>query len=447
MRHSRLGCLPPAFQMRNSPCRKAAAASLQSFCAAPCLAQLTGCTLSLPISQHHLPGMASNTNYQYPEMAPNIFGEEENEFSNDGGSAAALIGASRDETVQTLLPLLHGNEYAADVLADILHSDHTVVALPSDELKPVTADFNPAKTGIWIDPLDATSSFIKGGPGKSPGVPFVVDGLPSVTILIGVFSMETGLPVAGVVNQPFHRCLGSTSTRKQQESNKLARCSSLMLEGVFEVWLGEAHWGVTPRANGGSGVWGAILSETIDESALEQEKPASASDNLALPESPASASNGSVTRSRARSLSTSKTRKIVVHSKHESLKIIRRLKNFSETCPTSGAGYKCLLVIRGLADAFVLTLSTTFKWDICGPQAILEAQGGELLHSETHEPLKYLLPDNSKASPDKKWANEVLRPASCVLRTLSCCPLCRLHDFQNCRMVSLRLGTLVSKTR
>lgn len=45
----------------------------------------------------------------------------------------------------------------------------------------------------------------------------------------------------------------------------------------------------------------------------------------------------------------------------------------------AGAGYKILSVITGQADAYILSKSTTFKWDTCGPQAILQSLGGDVL--------------------------------------------------------------------
>lgn len=42
----------------------------------------------------------------------------------------------------------------------------------------------------------------------------------------------------------------------------------------------------------------------------------------------------------------------------------------------SGAGYKILCVIQGLADAYVLSEGSTFKWDSCAPHALLRALGG-----------------------------------------------------------------------
>lgn len=45
----------------------------------------------------------------------------------------------------------------------------------------------------------------------------------------------------------------------------------------------------------------------------------------------------------------------------------------------SGAGYKILSVITGLADAYILTKNSTFMWDTCGPQAILNSINGDIL--------------------------------------------------------------------
>lgn len=42
----------------------------------------------------------------------------------------------------------------------------------------------------------------------------------------------------------------------------------------------------------------------------------------------------------------------------------------------SGAGYKILCVIQGLADVYILSEGSTFKWDSCAPHALLRALGG-----------------------------------------------------------------------
>lgn len=46
---------------------------------------------------------------------------------------------------------------------------------------------------------------------------------------------------------------------------------------------------------------------------------------------------------------------------------------------SAGAGYKLLMVILGYADAYILSKPTTFKWDTCGPHAILNALDGGIM--------------------------------------------------------------------
>lgn len=45
-------------------------------------------------------------------------------------------------------------------------------------------------------------------------------------------------------------------------------------------------------------------------------------------------------------------------------------------------GHKILKVITGDADLYLLSKNTTFKWDTCGPQAILNAIEGGLFKIE-----------------------------------------------------------------
>ncbi|XP_069682433.1 inositol polyphosphate 1-phosphatase isoform X2 [Periplaneta americana] len=45
----------------------------------------------------------------------------------------------------------------------------------------------------------------------------------------------------------------------------------------------------------------------------------------------------------------------------------------------AGAGYKQLCVARGDADMYVLSKGSTFRWDTCGPHAILRALGGGIV--------------------------------------------------------------------
>ena len=68
---------------------------------------------------------------------------------------------------------------------------------------------------------DSTSEYIKGEHPK--GTEAADDcasnrtsfaSLACVTVLVGVFNLRTGLPIAGVVNKPFDKCSRDTATNK-----------------------------------------------------------------------------------------------------------------------------------------------------------------------------------------------------------------------------------------
>lgn len=81
----------------------------------------------------------------------------------------------------------------------------------------------------------------------------------------------------------------------------------------------------------------------------------------------------------------------------------------------SGAGYKILCVIQGLADAYVLSEGSTFKWDSCAPHALLRALGGGVVdlakslesscEAQDHlTELNYHQPHTERKGADR-WAN------------------------------------------
>lgn len=45
----------------------------------------------------------------------------------------------------------------------------------------------------------------------------------------------------------------------------------------------------------------------------------------------------------------------------------------------TGAGYKILSVALGQATAYILSKGSTYKWDTCGPQALLSSLGGGII--------------------------------------------------------------------
>ncbi|XP_061470765.1 inositol polyphosphate 1-phosphatase isoform X2 [Rhineura floridana] len=71
----------------------------------------------------------------------------------------------------------------------------------------------------------------------------------------------------------------------------------------------------------------------------------------------------------------------------------------------SGAGYKMLCVALGLADAYVLSEGSTFKWDSCGPHAILRALGGGIV--DLSEALKAWRAGQRKLLPELTYNKPV----------------------------------------
>lgn len=81
--------------------------------------------------------------------------------------------------------------------------------------------------------------------------------------------------------------------------------------------------------------------------------------------------------------STIKKTKLAVVSSSEDEKYTKALKDLGYTVVCSaGAGHKILKVIVGDVDIFLLSKNTTFKWDTCGPHAILNAIEGGLFKIE-----------------------------------------------------------------
>lgn len=74
----------------------------------------------------------------------------------------------------------------------------------------------------------------------------------------------------------------------------------------------------------------------------------------------------------------------VLLSRSEDPEIKSRLtENGFSIIEAAGAGYKILSVATGQVDAYILTKASTYRWDTCGPQAILQSLGGGILDFES----------------------------------------------------------------
>lgn len=217
--------------------------------------------------------------------------------------------------------------------------------------------------GISFFFADSTAEYMSDSPGEEiDGI--VVSGLPCATVLIGVFHRETGLPVAGVINQPF-------SSLKQGSASS-------------NQWSGRRLWGVSHAEH-----CCYFLGK-------EKSTPYQAERDI-----------------------MSQNFKIAV-SGSESEKLKKTLLSTSaKLFPISGVGHKLLHVIDGTVDFYVLSHASSFKWDTCAAHAILCSMGGGVVAYNEAMALKLATKELDKVNlekckikyhkPDdnigKKWSN------------------------------------------
>ncbi|XP_065363805.1 inositol polyphosphate 1-phosphatase [Calliphora vicina] len=142
---------------------------------------------------------------EFPEMKENIKGEESSTFKNaEDESVAIVVGANETETADCLLQILQTqHQEAAQILAEEVHRSVEFDKELHEDFPELPNDVDYSQLGIWIDPIDATAEYISGDTmfTNFPGI--TSTGLDCVTVLIGVYDLSSGLPVIGVISQPF----------------------------------------------------------------------------------------------------------------------------------------------------------------------------------------------------------------------------------------------------
>lgn len=105
--------------------------------------------------------------------------------------------------------------------------------------------------------------------------------------------------------------------------------------------------------------------------------------------------------------------KVIVLSSNESDELKQSLTDKGYTVvEAAGAGYKCLAVALGDAEAYLMSRGTTFRWDICGPHALLKAQCGGIIRyvpaeEGSIEEISYFETEADQQSKDiKRWSNK-----------------------------------------
>ncbi|XP_005366431.1 inositol polyphosphate 1-phosphatase [Microtus ochrogaster] len=304
-----------------------------------------------------------NLENKFPGLGKKIFGEESNEFTNDLGEKITVeLRSTEEETAELLSRVLDGNVPASEALAKVVHQD---VDLSDPTLESLEIRVPQEILGIWVDPIDSTYQYIKGSPDVKSNQGVFPSGLQCVTILIGVYDIQTGVPLMGVINQPF-------------VSQNLTTLR----------WTGQYYWGLSYMGTNIHSPQIALSKGTGGETQTEN-------------------SDGELSRPLSAVIST---------SENETIKAALSRVCRGGVFPAAGAGYKSLCVVQGLVDIYIFSEDTTFKWDSCAAHAILRAMGGGIVDmkeclARNPEPgldLPQLLyhMENKGASGVDLWANK-----------------------------------------
>ncbi|KAF6361591.1 inositol polyphosphate-1-phosphatase [Rhinolophus ferrumequinum] len=271
------------------------------------------------------------------------------------------------ETVELLSKVLNGNTLASEALAKVVHQD---VAFTDPTLDSLEVTIPHDILGIWVDPIDSTYQYIKGSADVKPNHGIFPSGLQCVTILIGVYDIQTGVPLMGVINQPF----------VSQDLSTLR-------------WKGHCYWGLSYR---GTNIYSL--------------PPLISKRNGSEPQ-------GQLTgNTRSEEESSHVFSAVISTSEKETIKAALSRVCGDRIFRAAGAGYKSLCVVQGLVDVYIFSEDTTFKWDSCAAHAILRAMGGgmvDLKECLARNPERGLdLPqlvyhvENVGASGVDRWANK-----------------------------------------
>eukprot|EP00041_Stephanoeca_diplocostata_P012427 m.208060 g.208060 ORF g.208060 m.208060 type:complete len:391 (+) comp18956_c0_seq1:140-1312(+) len=269
----------------------------------------------------------------FPDLRGRVLGEETEDFQSSSSSTTLTIciQPTEEETVDQLRSLL-GDHMDASVkeIAAVAHRKPDIVPVSCIPADTKALNINLSQTALWIDPIDGTSSYIKGNSTpRTEGIAEENGTLSTVTFLLGAFDTCTGTPFCGVVAQPF-------APSVEQESPHCARY----------------FWGISAVGD---------LPSDHDVSSHKYWGELSNTDAIGAD---ASFRDSTLT---------------VVHSKSEKREVVQAMQSLGGTMSVGGAGYKLLVVARKLAESFVLTLPTTYPWDTCGPHAIIRAMGGSVV--------------------------------------------------------------------
>ncbi|EZA60137.1 hypothetical protein DMN91_010032 [Ooceraea biroi] len=248
---------------------------------------------------------------EFPELPKSTKGEETNVFKNAANETIIVEVCPCCEDTAKLLARVMNDDVAARLLATEVHKDVQFSDVSTDVKEiPTDLEIDMNDIGIWIDPIDSTADYINAIETVDEKTGLHVRGLRCTCVLIGAYQKSTGVPIMGIVNQPFYT-------------------------NVDSRWTGKCHWGIAT-----SDITKSSISNPINLNA----------------------------------------NKLILISQSEDEEVRTKLLDEGFTLlEATGAGYKLLQVALGHAGIYSLSKPSTYKWDTCGPQAILASLGGDVI--------------------------------------------------------------------
>jgi len=126
---------------------------------------------------------------RFPGFSINVRGEEDGSFPSQEGHQVKLEITDDIQNTRNLLGKVLNDQSVVEKLSRAVHKN---LEVHDDLVNNVAGVRLPDRLDVWIDPIDSTKSYIKGG-----------ESLESVTVLVGVH--HAGVPIVGVMTYPFSK--------------------------------------------------------------------------------------------------------------------------------------------------------------------------------------------------------------------------------------------------
>ncbi|CAH8457800.1 unnamed protein product [Heterobilharzia americana] len=354
----------------------------------------------------------------FPGFGDLVFGEENNRFSGNSGKTVTIQLSSKENLVNVFVDIFGNNVNFANELSEICFQSlelfktqlsvskiwENLITKCNSLYQIQDKRYNdPKEFGVWIDPIDSTADYAQGQFDKIHASASVVEssteaeslnqinhffanptslirffrgGLINVTILIGLFDRSTGLPLIGVVNQPFYLLDNLSQDDNSSLDNKVNTLHN----------YGRIFWGFNVNTSenfspiiGSSSNCCSYMSSNSSRNSLFP-KYLRFPDNFfdALCPDRVFSEGKPVLKLACSSVEFSRLANLFHNYKDENQELVNVV-----LLSSSGAGFKQLCVILNEVDAFILMEPNTFVWDTCGPHTIISSLGGGIIQLKT----------------------------------------------------------------